>query len=222
MKLYHDPVATTCRPILMFVAEHHMPVEMAHVDLMAGEHRSAAFAAINPNCAVPVLVDGTFVLTECSAILKYLADTVGSPTYPADRQARARINAVMDWFNTGLYRELGYGLVYPTVLRGQYGYVDDVTQAAVLTRATAGVERWLGILDRHMLGGEPYVCGSAPSIADYLGASYVSAGNWIGLDLSPWPNVKDWIARMRARPGSRDVFAAYDAWVAGLPRAKAA
>jgi len=46
---------------------------------MAGEQYQPAFTTINPNSAVPVLEDGTFRLTECSAILKYLADLIDSP-----------------------------------------------------------------------------------------------------------------------------------------------
>ena len=54
------------------------------------------FSAINPNQAVPVLQDGEFRLTESSAILKYLADRVGSPSYPRKLQMRARVNEAMD------------------------------------------------------------------------------------------------------------------------------
>ena len=35
-----------------------------------------------------------------------------------DLKARARVNDVMDWFNTNLYREYGYHLVYPQDYHG--------------------------------------------------------------------------------------------------------
>jgi len=101
MRLYTYPGSPVCRPIAMFIADHGMEVEQRVVDLMAGEQYQPAFAAINPNNAVPVLEDGAFRLTECSAILKYLADIVDSPTYPKPWQARARVNSAMDWVNTG-------------------------------------------------------------------------------------------------------------------------
>lgn len=112
MKLYQYPLSTACRPIRLFVADHHMPVEMVEVDIVGGENRDAAFLAINANGCVPVLVDGDWSLTECSAILKYLADAVGSPTYPQERRSRATVNAAMDWFNTGFYQALGHQLVF--------------------------------------------------------------------------------------------------------------
>ena len=77
----------------MFIADHGVKVEQQVIDLMAGEQNTPVFAAINPNNAVPVLEDGSFRLTECSAILKYLADLVDSPTYPRALQPRARVNS---------------------------------------------------------------------------------------------------------------------------------
>ena len=104
MKLYMHPVSTTSRPVMMFIAENGIDVDMQTVDLMSGEHMNAAYAAINPNQPVPVLEDGDFRLTESSAILKYLADSIDSPAYPKDLKQRARVNASMDWFNTDFYR----------------------------------------------------------------------------------------------------------------------
>ena len=83
------------------------------VDLFTGEHHKPEFAKINPNCLVPVLEDGDFRLTESSAILKYLADKAGSPAYPKDLKARARVNEMMDWFNANIYKDFGYGVIYP-------------------------------------------------------------------------------------------------------------
>ena len=62
MKLYTYPASPGCRPIAMFIADHGIEVEQQVVDLMAGEQYQPAFAAINPNNAVPVLEDGSFRL----------------------------------------------------------------------------------------------------------------------------------------------------------------
>ena len=68
---------------------------------------------LNPNCLVPILEDGDLRLTESSAILKYLADKIGSPAYPKDLKRRAKVNEMMDWINTNFYRDWGYNLAYP-------------------------------------------------------------------------------------------------------------
>ena len=100
MKLYYHPISTTSRPVMLFAAENHIPLEMQVVDLFTGEHVQPPYAAINPNKLVPTLVDGDFTLTENSAILKYLADKIDSPAYPKDLKKRARVNERMDWTST--------------------------------------------------------------------------------------------------------------------------
>jgi glutathione S-transferase len=214
MKLYADPVSTTCRPILMFLHDHPLAVEVVNVSLFAGEHQAEAFAAINPNRAVPALVDGDFVLTESSAILKYLAELAGG-AYPAEPKARARTNQWMDWFNTGLYRDLGYNFVYAQVLP-HYRFDNPATQGDVVARGAERAAKWLAILDQHGLAAQTFLGGDAPSIADYVGASYVSLGDWIGMDFSPYPNVNRWLADFRARPCWTETHAAFDGLVAQI------
>ena len=79
MKLYYHPISTTSRPVMLFAAESRIPLEMKVVDLFTGEHVKPPYSALNPNKLIPTLEDGDFVLTENSAILKYLADKIDSP-----------------------------------------------------------------------------------------------------------------------------------------------
>lgn len=151
MKLYYHPVSTTCRPILLFAAESGITLDLQLVDLFKGEHLQPAYCAINPSRCVPLLEDGDFRLGECSAILKYLADTVKSPAYPADLRRRARINERMDWFNTGLYRDLGYGVIYPQVLP-HLRLENEQAQKAMIDASRDRAKKWLGILDEHIIG----------------------------------------------------------------------
>jgi glutathione S-transferase len=214
MKLYLDPISTTCRPLLLFLYDHPLPVEMVTVSLFAGEHQAPEFAALNPNRALPVLVDGDRALTEVSAILKHFADRAGA-AYPAEAWRRARTNQWMDWFNTGLYRDLGYNFVYPQVLP-DYRFASPQTQADVLARGAAGAAKWLRILDEHGLADARFLGGDEPSIADYLGAAYVSIGDWVGFDVTPYPNVSRWLAEFRARPCWEDTHSPWNALVAQL------
>lgn len=200
MKLYFHPVSTTSRPIVLFAADSGIPLELEVVDLFTGAHLQPAFAAINPSRQVPVLEDGDFRLTESSAILKYLAEKVGSPAYPADDiRRRARINETMDWLNTGLYRDLGYGLIYPQVLPN-YRREDPEVQGATLEWGARKARDWLTILDRHIIGDNRYLCGDTISIADYLGMGMLTLGEVTKCDYSGFPNVCHWLADMRDRP----------------------
>ena len=215
MKLYYEPSATTCRPIMLLAAEHEIPLDYIHIDLMAGEHLQPAYEALNANKAVPLLVDGEFRLTESSAILKYLADLSGSAAYPADLRLRARINAAMDWFNTGFYRDFGYGLVYARVLPH---YAPPAAGADEhFAGADARSRQWLSILDRQIAAnGGDYLLGDAITLADYLGSSYATIAEWIGFDHAPWPHVQRWLSAMRARPAWDEVNAAFHGLVSAI------
>jgi glutathione S-transferase len=205
----------TSRPILLFAAEHDIPLEMNLVDLMTGQHHQPAFAALNPNRLVPVLEDEDFVLTESAAILKYLAEKVGSPTYPEDLRGRARVHERMDWFNTQFYREYGYHLVYPQIF-AHHRRPTDETQKATLEWGKQRAEAALGVLDAHYLEGSRYVCGDDMTVADYLGSSFVTAGDHIGVNFDKFPNVKAWLDRMRTLKNWARVNEVHDGFSASL------
>lgn len=207
MKLYQDPISTTSRPVLLFLAEHELPVELVHVDLLARGQHDPAFVALNPNAAVPVLVDGDLVLPESSAILKYLADVAMSPTYPGDLNKRARINAMMDWFHVSVSRDFGYHYVYPSAFPN-HRFENAATQAEVLKRGRDCFAKQFAVLDA-TLAGHPFVCGDELTIADYLGTVHLGMGALIDFDFTPWPNIAAWLERMRARPSWGEVHAAF-------------
>ncbi|MCC6533592.1 MAG: glutathione S-transferase family protein [Burkholderiales bacterium] len=199
MKLYYHPVSTTSRPIVMLADEAGIALELEVVDLFSGAHLQPPFAAINPSRQVPVLEDGDFRLTESSAILKYVADQAGSPTYPREPRARARVNERMDWFNTGLYRDLGYGVIYPQCLP-TYKRPDERVQAAILAWGREKSRAWLQILDADLLAGNAYVGGEEATIADFFGACILTLGEVVHLDYSTWPNVVRWLDAIKSRP----------------------
>jgi len=200
MKLYMHPVSMTTRPVRLFAADNGIVIEEEFIDLMAGAHMQPPYSDINPNCLVPMLDDDGFRLTESSAILKYLADKTGSPAYPKDLKARAKVNEAMDWINTNFYREWGYNLCYPQLFPHLKRRSDEA-QAATLEFGRENAKRWLKLLNDHWIGpNKTYLCGDQLTIADYFGAGIVSLGEIIGVDFSPYPNVERWLAAMRRLP----------------------
>jgi len=200
MKLYMHPVSMTSRPVSLFVADNNIAMEEEVVDLMTGAHMQPPYSEINPNCLVPMLIDGDLKLTESSAILKYLADKIGSPAYPKDLKQRAKVNEVMDWINTNFYRDWGYHLCYPQLFPHVKGRSDEA-QAATLEVGRVNSRRWLKILNDYWLGpNKTYLCGDQVTVADYFGAGIVTLGEVIGVDFSPYPNVQRWLATMKKSP----------------------
>jgi glutathione S-transferase len=212
-RLYYDPMATTCRPIMLFAAETGLDLDYSRVDLFSGEQRVPPFIRINPNAAVPVLEDGDFILTESSAILKYLAEVSGSPAYPRNPKARARINEMMDWFNTGFMRSFCYGLVYTEVLPDYR--LPEPARSQLLAHNHAEAIRRLAVLDG-LIDGRPFLCGESITIADYFAAGPVSLGELVGFDLSRWPNVARWYAAMKSRPHWFEANAGLYGWKSAI------
>lgn len=218
MKLYYDSMSTVCRGILLFIAEHQIDLEHQEFRLFMGEHETAEFRAINPNGTVPALVDGDLRLTESSAILKYLADRAGSSAYPALLAERARVNAAMDWFNTGFYHWFGYDLVYSRVIP-KYALTTPGAMDEYLARGHQMAAGKLDVLNDHMLGDRPFVCGETITLADYFGLPLVALGELVDFDLSPWPNVQAWVTRMQARPHWPAIDEAFQGWKSAVAQA---
>jgi glutathione S-transferase len=197
MKLYMHPASTTSRPLRLFAAENGIAMDEQVIDLFTGEHYQEPYLKINPNRLVPVLEDGDFRLTEGSAILKYLADKIGSPAYPQDLRGRAKTNELMDWFNTDFYRAFGYGVVYPQVFPN-HRRPSEESQKVTIEWGKTQARHSFAVLNDHWIGPQRrYVCGDAITIADYMGACYVSLGEIIRCDFSPWPNVQRWMGNMK-------------------------
>lgn len=90
LKLYGCPNTRSLRAAW---ALEEAAVEYAyhHVDLFKGEHRSAAFLAVNPGGKVPTLVDGSIVVTESGAILTHIGERFAQAgLVPLDAALRAQ------------------------------------------------------------------------------------------------------------------------------------
>jgi glutathione S-transferase len=197
MKLYMHPISTAARPVRLLIAENGIACDEELVDIATGAHHQPPYASINPNCLVPMLEDDGFRLTESSAILKYLAEKYDLPAYPKDLKKRARVNEVMDWLNTQLYRDLGYGVVYPQLFP-HHKRRSDEAHAGAIDWGQQGARKWLQVLNDHWIGpNNAYLCGSELTIADYFGSGIVSIGELIGCDFAAYPNIQRWLGNMR-------------------------
>jgi glutathione S-transferase len=214
MKLFFHPVSTVSRPVVLFLAEANIPYEPVLVDMMTGAHLKEPYVTMNPSHMLPALEDEGFVLTESSAILKYIADKHGSAAYPKDLKARARVNERMDWINTNFYREYGYHFIYPQVLPN-HKRDPEAAQAALLEWGKSKSEHWLEIFDKTMCK-EKYLCGAQITIADYFGAELLCLGDVIGVSFKRFPNVDRWLQTMRALPNWKKVNEAVDGWAASM------
>jgi len=200
VKLYMHPVSNTSRPVRMFIADNHLPVEEEVVDLMTGAHHQEPYISLNPNRQVPTLVDGDLTLSESSAILKYLAEKFDLAAYPKDAKKRAKVNEMMDWFNTHFYHDYAYGVVYPQVFP-HHKRPSEELQKGTIAWAKELTKKWLQVLNDNILGkGNKYLNGDEMTIADYFGAALLTSGDSIRAEFKAYPNIQAWLDRMAETP----------------------
>ena len=133
---------------------------------------------------------------------------------------RARVNERMDWVNTQLSRDLVYGVVYPQILPAHKRRSDEA-QDATLQWGKERAQGWLTVLNDHYLGSSnAFVCGNAMTIADLLCAEYVFLGEVIGSDFAAYPNLKQWLGRMKALKSWAPAHQVIEGYAASLDKSK--
>lgn len=216
MKLFMHPASITSRPVRLLIAQKGLDVEQQVVDLFSGEHHQEPYISINPNRLVPVLEDGELKLTESATILRYLAEKYDMPEYPKELKKRARVNEIMDWFNSNFYRDWGYNLCYPQLFPHHRRPSEEGHKVAV----EWGSEKstfWLQVLDNYWLGdGRAYLAGNDITIADYFGASIMALGDMIRQTYSKYPNVERWLTNVKKLEKWDEVSEALDGFAASL------
>ncbi len=207
-KLYILEVSNTSRPIRVLIAEYKLPIEEVALDFYKGEHASEPYISLNPNALVPTLDDDGFVLTESSAIMKYLADKYDLPLYPKGLKERAKVNELMDWFNTGFYRDYGYNVVYPQIYP-HHKRPDETTHSGTIEWGKANTQKWLKVLNDHWLGkGNKFLTGDQMTIADLFGYALLTCGMVTRDEFKGFPNIQRWIKEVEKLPSWQKVNAA--------------
>ena len=190
MKLYADPITVNCRKVFAGLDLIGAPFEHVHVDYFKGEQKGAAYLAINPNAALPALVDGDFVLWESNAILGYAADKVGNASaYPTNHQQRADVNRWLLW-ESNTWFPACYALLVENCVKPLLG---DKPDGAALESHHARFHQVAPILEAR-LAKNKWVCGTEnATIADVALASPMHLHSWQRLALEPYPHIRRWM-----------------------------
>ena len=204
MRLFVDPVATTCRPVLAIVSHLQLELEVDKVSLAAGEHLSPAYRARNPTAKVPFLQSGQFGLSESAAIVRFLCDGAGSHLGGADLESRARVDERVHWCETNLAANFSLGLVYPRFVPA-LAWPDPVVARAVRERASVNAARAIEQLDQQVLARQAFTAGPGLTYADYFVLAVLELAPVIDYDLGGFPAVVDWMQRTSQTPAWKAV-----------------
>ena len=166
-----------------------LPADIVFVDLDADAHRADEYRRVNPQMALPALVedDGT-TLFQSIAIVEYLDETHPEPPLlPADPRGRARVRAL-----ALMVACEGHPLLVPRVRR----YLDrelnlrDEQQAAWRRHWTVETLAALeGHLSRDKATGR-FCHGDTPGLADICMVGHVTVAITQQIDLKRYPTVK--------------------------------
>ena len=162
-------------------------------DSSRGATRTAEFLALNPNGKVPLLVlDDGRTLAESNAMLCWLAE--GTPFLPADAWQRAQ---ALSWMFFEQYSHEPYVAV-ARFIRG-WTPADSPRRADLPSLRERGHQA-LAVMERHLRSAQ-WFTGPQYGIADIALFAYTDVAGEGGFDLSPYPALRDWLARVRATPG---------------------
>ena len=202
MKLYDFAFSPNCRKVRSVAYELGVSLESVHVDLPNGENRTPAFLTMNPNGRVPLLVDDDFVLWESTAIIRYLSAKQGSALVPTTRQGQADVDRWIAWQLAHLGPAMSK-VAFERVVKKLTG--QGMPDEAAIAAGSAEFAKLTAILDA-AIEARDYVAGPL-SLADFALASHYSLASMCGLDMTPYPRVNAWLARMLGRDSMKRALA---------------
>jgi len=210
MKLIYDPASASSRIVTFFLHDQGIAFEDRKITIATGEQHQPELVLVNPNREVPVLIERNgFSLTQSSAIIRHVATKYGLDIYPFDEIRRAKVDEAMSWFQTNFHifhcALLSYTYLLPDMQR-----LDPKTLAMMRAMGANGSEKYLTVLNDHMIGANDYVCGNTMTLADYVGAANVSLGVFAGMNFSNYPNVARWLDTLQSRAGWAPAYAAFE------------
>ena len=189
MKLYYSPGACSLAPHILLneagYAYEVERVEFATKKTAAGRD----FLAINPKGYVPAItLDDGQLLTEVQVLLRYLADQKPQSNLmpKPGTMERYRVEEWMNYIATELHK--GYSPLFRPNTPEEYK-----------TIARENLAKRLALLDK-ALAGKQYLMGNAFTAADAYAFTILRWSPFTKVDLSPYANIKAFMARMEARP----------------------
>ncbi|WP_027149145.1 glutathione transferase GstA [Methylobacter tundripaludum] len=190
MKLYYSKGACSLSPHIV-ACEAELPIELIEVDLQikrtgAGED----FRLINPNGYVPVLIlDDGNKLMEGPAIVQYLADQAPDKELapPAGTFERYQLQQWLNFISTEIHKG-GFAPLF-----------NSATPEAAKKMAIATLASRLETVAEH-LSNRAFLLGEQFTVADAYLFVMLGWGAYVDVDISRWPVLADYAAKISARP----------------------
>jgi glutathione S-transferase len=195
LTLHEYAESGNCYKVRLTASLLGLPLERREYDILKGETRTPDFLSrVNANGRIPVLQVGDRFIPESNAACFYLAE--GSRLVPEERFDRADM---LRWMFFEQYNH------EPNVatLRFWIAFVGEErlseAQRGQMAGKRAAGEAALALMDEH-LAVQPFFVGGRLSLADIALYAYTHVAGAGGFDLSRYPAVSAWLARVAAEP----------------------
>jgi len=201
LTLYHSAQSRSVRPRWL-LEELGVPYEIVRLNLQAGDARKPEYLKINPNGAVPALVDDDVKLFESAAICEYLADK-----FPAKRLAPAPGTPARGYYYQWIH--FGMSTLEPplitiflhTVMKPEAERIPQL-----VAPAREQLRGSLAVLDQ-ALAGRTFVVGDDLTSADVVVGSTLAWAQMIGLLDASTPATAAYMGRLMGRPAFQRAMA---------------
>jgi glutathione S-transferase len=193
--LHEYAASGNCYKVRLTASLLGLPLERREYDILKGETRTPEFLAeVNANGRIPVLQVGDRFIPESNAACFYLAD--GSPLIPFTRFDRADILRWMFWEQYNHEPNVA-------TLRFWIAFVgeerlNEARRGQLGPKRSAG-EAALKLMDEH-LASRSFFVAERLTLADIALYAYTHVAEDAGFDLSAYPAVSRWLARVADQP----------------------
>lgn len=181
LKLYYAPGACSFVPHSLLELSG-VPFEPMLVKLHRGEHQTTEYLTMNPRGQVPVLVDGSDVITQIVAIVLHLDQRLPEARLlPASGMERTRVLETLMWMNN---------TVHPTfthVFMPQKFTDDPAAQQAVKAFNAAKYRELLEEIEARAEVASPWLAGERPGVLDAYALTFLRWGGFAGIDPTTLP-----------------------------------
>jgi glutathione S-transferase len=199
--LYYAPGAASLALHWMLI-ELDVPHELKKVDIDAGEQRHPAYLKLNPNGHVPTLVVDGVPLFESAALLMLLAERhakAGFAPQAGDPQRGKYLTWMFHFSNT--LQVAFRNWFYPDQPAG------PACTEAVKVAARAKIESGWDRVEAQIGSGGPYLLGDGVGAVDFLATMLMRWSRNMPKPATEWPALDKYIARMKARPSFKTLYA---------------
>ncbi|XP_015260594.1 PREDICTED: glutathione S-transferase theta-1-like [Cyprinodon variegatus] len=211
MELYLDLLSPPCRAVYLFAEALKIPYEFKSVNLFQGQQYTKEFGELSIIRKVPVLKDGSFVLTESIAILQYLAQkcSVADHWFPADLQQRARLSEYLSW----QHLNLRFHCSKVFLLRALHPFVmGSEVPKEKMDAAMEDMKQSLDFLEEKFLQNKQFINGSKISLADLVAIVEMMQPLAVGVDgFKDRPKLLGWRDRVKKELGEKLFNQAHEA-----------